>query len=81
MSLLHKDLVLTKKMALADKYLIVKDRLKLIRAGACDPMTDTSPSGDGIQGSLSKGGLSYGQCQSVHKESGVQYFIDISPGK
>ena len=55
MSLLHNDLVLTRKTTLADKHLSMKDRLKLMRAGACDPMANTSFLGNGIQDSLNKG--------------------------
>ena len=45
-----------KKPALADNHLIVKERLKLMRAGACDKTTNTSLMGDGIYGRLNDDG-------------------------
>ena len=35
------------KPAQADKHLIMKERLKLTRAGACDPNTNNSLTGEG----------------------------------
>ena len=39
-----------RKLALADKHLIVKERLTLMRTGACDPTTNTLLDGDGVIG-------------------------------
>ena len=50
-SLLHNILMLP-KTALADKYMIVKERLKLVRAGVCDKTTNTLLDSEGIYNRL-----------------------------
>ena len=44
-------------MALADKHMIVKERLKHMRTGTCVPTTCISFFGEGIYGSLNTGGF------------------------
>ena len=43
-----------RKSVLADKHLIVKEILKLMRAGACDKTTNTSLTGDGVYDCLNE---------------------------
>ena len=52
MSLLHNVLVLPTKPALVDKHLIAKERLKIMRTGACDKTTNTLLDGEGIHNRL-----------------------------
>ena len=46
-----------KKPALADKHLIVKERLKFMRVGACDPTTNTLFDGEGMYNQLNDDGF------------------------
>ena len=54
MYLLHNNLVLTK--IVADEYLIVKERLKVMRTGACDKITIISIDSEGIYNRLNDDG-------------------------
>ena len=70
-----------KKIALANKHLIVKETLKCMYAGACDPTTNTSLDGEGIITiSMMMSSLT-GQWGLVLMGDGVSYFIIILQAK
>ena len=71
----------SKNPALANKHLIVKERPKLIRAGACDRTTNTSLMGDSIYVRLNDDCIFFGQWESALMESGAPSFTTTSHGK
>jgi len=68
----------SKNPALANKHLIVKERPKLIRAGACDRTTNTSLMGDSIYVRLNDDCIFFGQWESALMENGPPYFTTTS---